>query len=265
MSLGTPGSELSTLPSATMDDLDFEKIDRWLLANFPHLADQETPREDALIRLRLASLMGPRVVPHVAAILAFGREPQWLLPHTGIAFASYAGTSLSSEVLARAHLSGTLGALHKSAIDRIREHSRSVINQVDPEASVSEFPAAAVFEAVANAIVHRDLRAPGSIQIRLFPGRLEIWSPGSANALPEPIENYLAGQGVSLARNPMIAVLARLEGISEQLGRGLSVMKHSVERDTGGRVHVQSTKDGVTVTIPSTLEVMTSQKLQTAN
>ncbi len=248
-----------------MDDLDVEKIDRWLQANFPHLAGQETPREDALIRLRLASLMGPRVVPHVAAILAFGREPQWLLPHTGIAFASYAGPSLSSEVLTRAHVSGTLSELHKTAVELIRTHSRAVINQVDPEASVSEFPAAAVFEAVANAIVHRDLRAPGSIQIRIFPGRLEIWSPGAANALPEPIENYLAGQGVSLARNPMIAVLARLEGMSEQLGRGLSVMKDSVERDTGGRVQIQSTKDGVTVTIPSTLEIMTAQKLQTAN
>lgn len=260
MSFGSTSHELTTLPGSSLDDLDLEKLMAWLKMSFPHLASDQVPTEDALMRLRLASVMGQRIVPHLAAIVAFGKEPQWLAPQLGVAFAAYEGNTITAEIRVREHLTGDLQTLHQRTRETIETHARKVVNQASPEDATTEFASAAVFEALTNALVHRDLRATGPVQVRMFSNRLEIWSPGPPSGLPENLETYIAHPGVSLPRNPTLAVLARQLGLAEQLGRGLAVMAESVLRETGARVEVRTTKDGVTVVVPSLLSVMRQAK-----
>ncbi len=242
--------ELTTVPTASLEDIDVERFGEWLREHVPRLATADVSVEDALLRLRLAAPMGSRMVPTLAAIYAFGREPQWLQPQLGIHAALYAGKTLADQVLDRAHIDGTMPDLLNAGLAFVERHTRTVIDHVRPDVLEWEFPKIAVREALSNALVHRDLKATGSVQIRIFDGRLEIWSPGAPAGLPEPIENYLSGQGISMPRNPMVAVIARQMGMVEQLGRGLSIIKRAA---SARGFSVKGTRDGVLVTIESTL------------
>lgn len=256
MSFGSATSELTTVPGASLDDLNLEALTPWLRTSFPHLAADHVPLEDALMRLRLASVMGQRVVPHLATIVAFGTEPQWLAPNLGVALAVYSGPTMTSEIRERLHLSGDLKTLHDRTMAAVDAHANQIINQALPTEVSMEFSRRAVFEAVSNALIHRDLRATGTVQVRLFPNRLEVWSPGPPSGLPENLESYITHPGVSLPRNPTLAVLARQLGLAEQLGRGLAVMAESVQREAGSRLEIRTSKEGVTVIIPSLVAVM---------
>lgn len=242
--------ELTTVPTASLEDIDLEQFAAWLRQHVPRLATADVSAEDAMLRLRLAAPMGSRMVPTLAAIYAFGREPQWLQPQLSVHAARYAGRSIADDVLDRAHIEGPLPELLDAGLAFVERHCRTVIDHVRPDVLEWEFPRIAVREALANALVHRDLKATGSVQIRIFEGRIEIWSPGAPSGLPEPIENYLSGQGISMPRNPMVAVLARQMGMVEQLGRGLSLIKRAA---SARGFSVKGTRDGVLVTIESTL------------
>ncbi|HBP37791.1 MAG TPA: AAA family ATPase [Clostridiales bacterium] len=84
-------------------------------------------------------------------------------------------------------------------------------------------PDAAFREAVANAIVHRDYRMGGSIQIAMFDDRIDITSPGG---LPNGItkENYL-NDLISMPRNQILANVFYRLGIIELFGTGVLRIK----------------------------------------
>lgn len=247
-------TETTTVPSASLEELDLEAFDRYLRAHVPRLAAEDVPHEEALLRLRLAGTMGSRVVPTIAGLYVFANEPQFAFPNLGLTAASFAGDEITDEVVLRRDCDGPLASLVEQALEFVRANSRELVNQIQPSSSVTEFPMTAVSEAIVNALVHRDLRSPGRVAVRVLRGRLEIWSPGSPSGLPEPIESYLNRGGVSLPRNPLLAVLARQLGLAEQLGRGLPSMRRAVSRETRGELVLRGTKDGVLVVIPSAIE-----------
>lgn len=260
MSLRTSATaELSSVPSASTDDLDLDAFHGYLDAHVPRLAADDVTLEDALLRLRLAAMTGKRLVPTIAGLYVFGHEPQMALPQLGIVAASFDGRHITSDIAARIDIGGPLGCLIEGALDFIRDHSRELINQVDPESSALEFPPSAAREAIVNALVHRDLRAGGRVAVRLYSDRLEIWSPGPASGLPDDISKYVTHGGVSLPRNPLTAVLARQLGYAEQLGRGLPLMRRIVADEAHGDLGVRGNKEGVLVTIPSSLEMQSDR------
>lgn len=248
-------AETQTVPSTSVDDLDVERFDAYLREHAPRLATDEVTREDALLRLRLAGSMGSRITPTLAGLYLFGEAPHLTVPQLSVVCARFDGPHVSDDVVARADVEGPLAEQLRSALDFVSAHARELVNQVDPASSALEFPLSAVREAIVNALVHRDLRSPGRVTVRLFPERLEVWSPGSPSALPEPIESYLSRGGVSLPRNPLVALIARQLGLAEQLGRGLPKMRRVVAEETHGELEISGEKDGTLVVIPSTVEL----------
>ena len=80
-----------------------------------------------------------------------------------------------------------------------------------------ELPEAAIREAVANALAHRDYRSTANVQIYLFQDRLEIVSPGG---LPAGMTEAHLGVK-SVPRNPLLfAILHRME-VVEKIGSGI--------------------------------------------
>jgi ATP-dependent DNA helicase RecG len=252
-------SELSSVPSASVDDLDLDAFQTYLREHAPRLAADDVPLEDALLRLRLGAMTGKRLVPTVAGLYVFGHHPQLALPQLGIVAASFDGSQITSDIDERSDIDGPLSDLVEGALRFVRDNSRELVNQVDPDSSTNEFPERAVREAVVNALVHRDVRAGGRVAIRVYDDRLEVWSPGPASGLPNDIATYLKRGGVSLPRNPLIAVLARQLGHAEQLGRGLPLMRRAVAEEAHGELSIAGAKDGVLVAIPSTLEIHSSR------
>jgi len=75
-----------------------------------------------------------------------------------------------------------------------------------------ELPVEAVTEAIVNAIVHRDYTSNASVQVMLFPNRLEILNPGR---LPVGLTiEELYGAHKSIPANPLIADVLYYYGIT---------------------------------------------------
>ena len=261
----TSGTETTSVPSATVDDLDLERFKAWMSAHAMRLTADEVTLEDALLQLRLATMMGSRLHPTIAGLYVFGFEPQFALPQLSVVTARFAGIEVTDDIVERGSLSGSLAALVDGAMSFVNATSRELVNQVDPEQSALEFPRRAVREAIVNALVHRDLRAGGPVAVRSFDDRIEIWSPGGPSGLPEQIQTYTVRGGMSLPPNPLVALLARTLGLADQLGRGLPLMRRLVEDDAHGRLQIVGSKEGVLVTIPSALDLRASRTDLLAN
>ncbi len=94
--------------------------------------------------------------------------------------------------------------------------------------NVYEVPQEAWREAIANAIIHRDYRMGGtSIQIRVFPDRIEVIGPGG---LPDGITPKNIGERSS-RRNEIIAdMFARLD-VVEKAGTGIIRIREAMEKE----------------------------------
>lgn len=91
-----------------------------------------------------------------------------------------------------------------------------------------EVPKEAWREAIANAIIHRDYKIGGtSIQIRIFPDRIEVMNPGR---LPKGITTTNIGKWSS-RRNEFIAdMFARLE-VVEKAGTGITRIRRAMKEE----------------------------------
>jgi ATP-dependent DNA helicase RecG len=87
----------------------------------------------------------------------------------------------------------------------------------------------AVFETLANALMHRDYGILGSeIHVDMFDDRLEIYSPGG---MPDgaPIQERNIEMVPSIRRNPIIAEIFHRLGFIERRGSGLRKIKNETE------------------------------------
>jgi ATP-dependent DNA helicase RecG len=102
----------------------------------------------------------------------------------------------------------------RNTATRVEFSPRSLARQETPA-----YPAAAVREALVNALAHRDYASSsGGVSVFVYPSRLEIRNSGG---LPEGITPELLGRGtLSVLRNPDIAHVLYLRGLMEKLGRG---------------------------------------------
>ena len=92
-----------------------------------------------------------------------------------------------------------------------------------------EYPAAALREVLVNAVAHRDYTMRGSrVQIRLYPDRLEVHTPGGLPA-PVTVDNIEDEQAT---RNEAIVSLLQDYGYMERRGFGLNAIMASM-REAG--------------------------------
>lgn len=87
--------------------------------------------------------------------------------------------------------------------------------------AIPDFPAAAVREALSNALCHRDWRMGGSVTLDHSPEVLVVTSPGPLVSGVTP-ENILTT--TSNPRNRSLARAARALGLAEEVGRGVDRM-----------------------------------------
>lgn len=87
------------------------------------------------------------------------------------------------------------------------------------------YPAIAIRELVANALIHQDMTITGSgPQIELFADRLEITNPGKPLIKTERMIDY-----PPRSRNEMVAAIMRRMGLCEEQGSGLDKVIAGVE------------------------------------
>ncbi|MDA7968670.1 MAG: putative DNA binding domain-containing protein [Gammaproteobacteria bacterium] len=118
----------------------------------------------------------------VAGILLCTEKPHEYLPNALIHAVRYRGTGLDGRQVDAKNIIGPLDRQIKEAVT-FAVRNMSVSARKDPaRTDMPQYSERAIFEAVVNAVIHRDYSIRGSkIRMFLFDDRLELYSPGGLN------------------------------------------------------------------------------------
>ena len=166
--------------TATLDDLS---AGLWERFRTPRTGDA---RDDLLAKLRLACPDETGTLrPTVAGVLMATDDPRRWLPNAYIQAVAYRGTEIRPDQsenpyqLDAADIAGPLDAQVEQACRFVAKNMKIAAFKHLGRADRPQFDMEAVFEAVVNAVAHRDYSIHGSkIRLRLFEDRLELYSPG---------------------------------------------------------------------------------------
>ena len=222
----------SIVPRTAPSDLHYSLARRF---------SREDPSVDTLRKLRIVAGDddgAERLT--LSGVLLCTPEPQRWLPHASIQAVSYAGerTDIDYQTDAR-DIGGPLDGQVAEALHFVR---RNMLVRAEKGLARSErpqFSERAVFEALVNAVAHRDYSVAGArIRLHLFGDRLELYVPGAlANTLaPDSLHLRQSSRNeliVSLlARCPAPANLGRTH-MMDRRGDGVPIIRAECERLSG--------------------------------
>ena len=154
----------------------------------------------------------------VGGVLLGTEEPARWLPDAYIQAVCYGGALMDGNRQQDAQdISGPLDVQIKEAA-RFVQRNRRVAAHKDPQRrDVPQYSARAVFEAVVNAVVHRDYAVSGShIRLFMFNDRLELYSPGGLGNSMQ-VEDLRTSQ---FTRNQLLASRLGQCPVEETVGAG---------------------------------------------
>jgi len=178
----------------------------------------------------------------VAGVLLCATKPQESLPQAVITATHYRGTSRGSEQLDAQEIEGPLQSQIADGMKFVARNMRVAARKSPAREDMPQYSRAAVFEALVNALAHRDYSMSSRrTRLSMFADRLEIDSPGQ---LPNgmTIENMDASQAT---RNEVIAsVFGRIPVgdvpgsghrafLMERRGDGVAIIRNET-RETAG-------------------------------
>ncbi len=183
----------SAVPGTAPSDLHYSLTRRFLqgdVADAPSASSPEAPpeaSEDTLRKLRIVTGDADgRARLTLAGVLLCTSEPQRWLPHAYIQAVSYAGERSDADYQTDARDVG--GPLDRQVAEALHFVRRNMLVRATKHTARSERPQLserAVFEALVNAVAHRDYSMAGArIRLHLFGDRIELHVPGAlANTL----------------------------------------------------------------------------------
>jgi len=189
-----------TVPNATIDDLDAGLWQRFRTVISP------TNEQEFLEKIKLVDLDDDGVLrPTVSGVLMASHAPESFLSNAFIQAVCYRGNSRNATYqLDAKEITGSLDAQVKEACTFVERNMRVYAVKAPNRIETPQFSMNAVFEAIVNAVVHRDYSIYGSkIRLHLFADRLELYSPGS-------IPNTMTVESLSerqSARNELLSSL----------------------------------------------------------
>jgi ATP-dependent DNA helicase RecG len=162
--------------------LTVEALDRRAIEDYLKRAGQDvaTSTENVLENLRLRLPDGSLCN---ATALLFATYPWRFLDGVQVKCGRFKGTS-SVHFLDERTLEGNVLWQLDEALAFVARNTRQAIRITGrPEREiVPEYPEEAIREAITNAICHRDYAAPGTVQVRIYDDRLEVWNPATLPA-----------------------------------------------------------------------------------
>ena len=206
--------------------------------------------------------------PTLAALLNFGIYPQGYFPQLGITAIVVPGTAIGDTTeqdvrfLDNKRIEGSLTAMVKEAIAFCVRNMkvRTVIDRTTGERKdQTEYPVAAIREAVLNAVIHRDYSfyTEGMpIQIDMFIDRMEIHSPGSLYGRMTVDQLGIAKTDI---RNPALAVMAESMTEAENRYSGIPTMRNEMKAYGLPEPKFENRRNEFVVTFYNTVEAGTAE------
>ena len=229
----------SPVPRTGPGDLNYSLTRRFLRED----SSEEGVTEEAARKLRLVADdedNAPRLT--LAGVLLCTQVPLKWLPHAYIKAVSYAGerTDVNYQTDAR-DIEGPLDEQVAEALHFVRRNMLVRATKTTARVDLPQFSERAVFEALVNAVAHRDYSVADSrIRLHLFGDRLELYVPGAlANTLsPDSLHLRQASRNeliVSLlARCPAPGDLGRTH-LMDRRGDGVPIILNE-SRELSGRL-----------------------------
>jgi ATP-dependent DNA helicase RecG len=218
MERGAVSFESLVPKDARLEDVDWQRAERyWADVGGLAVAD----REEALLRRGCLALSGSEVRPTYAGLLLFGREPQRWVRSSEILVARYAGVAMDDRFI-KEEIRGTLPEqIRRAEAFVVSNMRRGVRLEGFERAEETEYPVAAIREAIVNAVAHRDYQIRGDeVRVLLFSDRMDVYSPGR---LPGHVtlQNLVDER---FSRNEIIVQVLSDMGFIERLGYGIDRM-----------------------------------------
>ena len=191
---------VTTAPRDCLDKALWEKFKP------PYSLDSD---EDFLLKLKLLTQDDDgKICPSVSGILMACRQPQEFLTNAFIQAVAYRGTERNAAYQEDARdIVGPLDVQIEEAYEFVKKNMRVYAVKEPARREIPQFAMQAVFEALVNAVAHRDYSIQNSkVRLHMFADRLEIFSPGA-------IPNTMTIESLPLrqvARNELLtSLLAR--------------------------------------------------------
>ena len=210
--------ESLTTAGATLDDIDWDKVERYL-TSLEGMGEAAT--EEALHNRGCLVREDEGYRPTNAGVLLFGIQPERFVKSSEIIVARYTGREMS-DAFVREDIRGVLpDQIRRAEAFLVSNMKRGVrLVSLEREEEV-EYPTKAVREAIVNAVAHRDYSIRGDeIRVFMFSDRIEFYSPGR---LPGhvTVDNIIEER---FSRNEVIVQVLADMGFIEHLGYGVDRM-----------------------------------------
>ena len=246
------------LPLFTADEKDF---DDGLLWTFAGAFEDVSPTinlyqtADFLKKDLILAVGGAdEFFPTVAALLLFGKDDrvQDLFPRSVVTVARFSGENGAAQLVERIELKGNLHTQNEAIIrfverycDLVKDKPRKSLHLVgSPVAARSSYHVYAIREAVANALIHRDLALRDiTTRITIYDNFIEIANARRTQGFVPPASRAIR-YGITQRLNPQIAsIFSRREyGTSVPRGGVPMILKQS-ERIAGKRAELYTAND----------------------
>ena len=227
----------SLVPRTEPGDLNYLLTRRFLRED----SSEEDVTEAVARKLRLVSDDADDVARlTLAGVLLGTHKPQQWLPHAYIQAVSYAGERTDADYQTDARdIEGPLDEQVAEALHFVQRNMLVRATKTTARVERPQFSERAVFEALVNAVAHRDYSMAGSrIRLHLFGDRLELYVPGTlANTLsPDSLHLRQASRNeliVSLlARCPAPANLGQMH-LMDRRGDGVPIIRKECQQLSG--------------------------------
>ena len=179
----------------------------------------------------------------VAGVLLCTARPDEYIRGAVIEAVRYRGTVLGRAIQHdAASITGPLDQQLRDTVNFVRLNTRVAARKAPGRVETPQFSPRAMFEAIVNAVVHRDYSIEnGKIRLFIFDDRLELYSPGGLpNTLPiEAMRNRQATRNETLASALRMLAVGDIDGAGdrqyflEQRGEGVPIIYEQTRELTG--------------------------------
>ena len=178
---------------AKLDDIDVDIIVKEYM---PKAIDEETmandkrPLKEQLASLHLFNIQWD--CPTYAALIMFGRNPQYFMPGAYIQYVHFKGSTNGGAILNERRFEGCLYKILPELENFIRDGiitKRPVPISILREKDVVNYPYKALRELMMNAVMHRDYQANMPTRLYQYDTHIEIMNPGGLYGQARP-ENF---------------------------------------------------------------------------
>ncbi len=249
------------IPVREADEADFDDALLWTFASAfddEMLGKNLYQTADFLKKDLLLAIGGADdFMPTVAGVLLFGKSERVaeLLPHFKVTVARYAGENGNAQLVEKNELNGNLLYLYESVLRFIERYCD--LSKDKPRRKNSPMQEAnqiirargnyhlfSMREAVANALVHRDLAIRDvPTRVLIYDNWIEIVNPRRTNGFAPPASRAIR-YGITQKLNPQIAaIFSKREYGTDVPKGGLPMILRSSKYFSGRRVEIQTLND----------------------